>query len=393
MNSNARQARDEPRTGGSRFGFLVRPKRIGLATLLLLAGVGTLLLASIPYPHAGQPGQAPPPLGEEHPGAKNRLKLLIILLLLAGLSWVLILGIRYFLTKQSITQLMPPPVSGLFEGKARYLGSLEGVQRPLGVAVSNDGKIYVAESGGERMVRVFNRNGDEINALAPPGTETAARVPLYVAISPKNEIYVSDRSNRAIYIWAADGSYVGTFQPQSVPAEDWHPMGLAFDRQGNVYVTDVSPGKHRVMVFDSSGALKLEFGKEGKEEGDFWFPNGVAVDGAGRIYVADGNNGRLQAFDAEGSLLYIIPRGFASGDLGMPRGVALDSHDRLFVVDTSANSVMVYDISGDRPDFIHGIGESGTGDGQLNYPNGVAIDGSRIYATDRENSRVQIWDY
>ena len=390
MNSNdTRQDRGELRAGGSRFGFFRRPKGIGPATLLLLAGVGALLLASIPYPHAGQPGQVPPPLGEERPAGKNRLKLLIILVLLAALAWVLMLGIRYFLTKQSITQLTGlPPIAGLFEGQPRYLGSLEGVERPLGVAIK-DGKIYVTESAGERMVRVFNRDGDEIAALAPPGAEFAYRVPLYVAISSKNEVYVSDRANRAVHIFSADGSYAGTFQPQSVPAEDWHPMGLAFDRKGNLYVTDVTEGKHRVMVFDSTGALKLEFGKEGKEPGDFWYPNGVAVDGEGRIYVADGNNGRLQAFDAEGSLLYIIPRGFAKGDLGMPRGVAVDSKDHLFVVDTSAHMAKVYDVSGDTPDFLVDI----DGDGDFRFPNGIAIDGSRIYVTDRENSRVQIWDY
>jgi DNA-binding beta-propeller fold protein YncE len=362
--------------------------------MLLLAAAGALLFASIPYPQTGQPGQ-PAPFGEGSPASKNRLKLLIILVLLAALGWVLMLGIQYLLTRQSITQLtgVPPPIGGLFEGQSRYLGSLEGVQRPLGVAVSDDGKIYVSESGGEGMVRVFNRDGDEIAALAPPGAEFSYRVPLYVAISPKDEIYVSDRFNRAIYIWAADGSFVGTYQPQSVPAEDWHPMGLAFDRQGNFYVTDVTPGKHRVLVFDSSGALTLQFGKEGQEEGDFWYPNGIAVDGDGRIYVADGNNGRLQVFDAQAGLLYLIPRGFASGDLGIPRGVALDGDGHLLVVDTSAHAVKVYDISGDRPDFIRDIGESGSGDGQLRFPNGVALADGKIYVTDRENGRVQIWSY
>jgi DNA-binding beta-propeller fold protein YncE len=144
------------------------------------------------------------------------------------------------------------------------------------------------------------------------------------------------------------------------------------------------------MVFDSSGALKLEFGTEGKEPGDFWYPNGLAVDGDGRIYVADGDNGRLQVFDAEGSLLYLIPRGFASGDLSMPRGVALDGDDHLLVADTTAHSVKVYDVSGDRPDFLLDIGAD---NGRFRYPNGIAVAGGRIYVTDRENSRVQIWDY
>jgi len=393
MTSNhTHQAQDEPRPSGSRrLGLRPKLKGIGLVTMLL-AGLGALLFASIPYPHAGQPGQ-PPPLGGDSEASKNRLvKLLIVLVLLAALAWVLFLAIQYLLTRQSITQLTGlPGIGGLFEGQPRYAGSLQGVERPLGVAVSSDDKIYVSESAGERMVRVFNRDGDEISAFAPPGTETAARVPLYVAISPEDEIYVSDRFNDAIYIWAADGSFVGTFEHQSVPAEDWHPMGLAFDEEGNLYVTDVTPDKHRVMVFDSSGALKLEFGKEGNGPGDFWYPNGIAVDGDGRIYVADGNNGRLQVFDAQGDLVYLVARGFASGDLGMPRGVALDGDGHLFVADTSAHTVKMYDISGDRPEYLRDIGESGTGSGQLRYPNGLAVADGKIYITDRENGRVSIW--
>jgi DNA-binding beta-propeller fold protein YncE len=147
------------------------------------------------------------------------------------------------------------------------------------------------------------------------------------------------------------------------------------------------------MVFSPSGELRLQFGSEGKEEGQFWFPNGIAVDDRGRIYVADGTNGRLQVFDKAGKLLYIIPRGYASGDLSMPRGVALDGDGHLLVADTSAHTVKVYDVSGDQPDFIRDIGVNGSGDGEFRFPNGVALADGKIYVTDRENGRVQIWSY
>jgi DNA-binding beta-propeller fold protein YncE len=328
-------------------------------------------------------------------GRQKWVKVAIVLLLLAGLAWVLLLGVQYFLTGRSITQLPGlPGLSGLFKQPAHYESSLYGVQRPLGVAVGADGNVYVTESDGERKAHVFNRAGQEVLSFAPPNTEIPSREPLYIAISPKNEIYVSDRFNRAIYIWAADGSLAGTYQPQSVPAEDWHPMGLAFDSAGNLYVTDVTPEKHRVMVFDKTGALKLQFGSQGSADGQFWYPNGIAVDGKGRIYVADGDNGRLQVFDAAGKHLFNISRGYATGDLAMPRGVAIDDQNhRLLVVDTSADTVKVYDISGDSPRFLSDFGESGSGDGQFRYPNGVALASGKIYVTDRENGRVQIWSY
>src|SRR3972149_2200013 len=85
--NDTRQARNEPRTTGSRSGFLPRPKGIGPVAMLLVAGLGALLFASIPYPHAGQPG-LPAPFGEHPPGrpaSRTRLKLLLVLLLPAGL--------------------------------------------------------------------------------------------------------------------------------------------------------------------------------------------------------------------------------------------------------------------------------------------------------------------
>ena len=343
-------------------------------------------------PGSGLPQGGGPP---NTMGWPSWVKLVILLILLIALGWVLLLISQYCQTGDRISDLpgVPPPIAGLFGDEAEYRGELSGIARPLGVAMSEDGRIYVTESAGERMVRVFDRNGKQVAAFARPDSDVLDRVPLYVAISPAGEVYVSDRPNRAIYIYSPDGDYIGTFEHKSVPAEEWQPMGLAFDDEGNLYVTDVTENQHRVLVFDPAGELRLQFGSEGKEEGEFWFPNGIGVDERGRVYVADGTNGRVQVFDRAGKLLYVIPRGYARGDLSMPRGVALDGDGPLLVADTSAHTVKVYDVSGDQPDFIRDIGTSGTGDGQFRFPNGVALADGKIYVTDRENGRVQIWSY
>ncbi|HEU4760100.1 MAG TPA: 6-bladed beta-propeller [Dehalococcoidia bacterium] len=339
-------------------------------------------------PESGLPPGGP---GTPASGRSNRIKLVILLILLAGLGWVLLLVAQYCQTHKPLGQLPVVPVAGLGGPKFAYSGSLDGVQRPLGVAVSGDGTVYVAETDGDRMIRMFDSKGRQAGAFAPPDTTIPGRVPLYIAVSPKGEIYVSDRERRTIDIFSPKGDYVGAFKPQSIAPEEWHPMGIAFDQRGNVYVTDLPENKHRVLVFDSSGALKRQFGSQGQERGQFWFPSGIAVDGQGRIYVADGDNGRLQVFDPQGNLLYVIPRGYAVGDLSLPRGVAV-TKDRLFVADTSAHVVKIYDISGEEPRFLSNVGDS-AGKAQFRFPNGVALAGNRIYVADRENDRVQIWSY
>ncbi len=328
-------------------------------------------------------------------GVREWMKLVIALVFVLALAWVALLATQYFLTGKPIGDLpgVPPPVANLLERPPRYVNSFYGVQRPLGVAVAPDGKIYVTESGGERKVHVFNSSGKEISSFAPPDTEAPSRSPMYVAVSPQGQIYVSDRDAAAIDIFAPDGSMQGKVASPLAEDDPWHPLGIAFDQSGNLYVTDVTPERHRLLVLDAEGKLKMQIGKQGNAAGDFWFPNAVAVGEEGQIYVSDSNNGRVQAFDSAGNFLWAIGRGMAKGDLALPRGIGLDEENRLFVVDTSRQGVQVYDLSKKKPKFLYALGGEEGGGGFL-FPNGLALDGSgRIYVTDRENNRVQIWGY
>jgi len=369
-----------------------------------------------------QPG-GPPGNGPSAPaGWPSWLKLVIFLIILIALGWVILLTAQYCKTGDKISDLpgVPPPVAGLFgDASFEYVRSIDGLQNPMGVAVSQDGRIYVTEAGGERLVHIYNSRGRELGSFAPPGTEAPGRVPVYVAVSPSGDVYVSDRDSASIFVFSADGAPKGQVAP---PAgyEDWHPLGLAFDKTGNLYVTDVTPDKHRLMVLDLTPAsslgidptliharpegsiLKLSFGTQGEEDGQFWFPNGIAVDSQGRIYVSDSNNGRMQAFDKNGKLLFKIGRGMSRGDLSIPRGIAVDSDGRLLIVDTYRGAVQAYEISksagsdseGAPVKFAGAFSES-LGDGVFFlYPNGLALDGKdQIYVADRSNNRVQIWKY
>jgi len=352
-----------------------------------------------------QPAGGIPPGG---PGASRRgiwVKLTIVLLILAILAWVILLAADYLKTGQPITDLgpLPKPVADLlYKPSFRYVTSVEGVQSPLGVAIGKDGRVYVTESGGERKVHIFNSLGQEVGAFAPPATEVPDPVPVYAAVSPTTgDVYVSDRGAAAIFTFSADGAFQGAVTP---PAgfEDWHPLGLTFDEAGNLYVADVTPEKHRVIVLDPRGQLKLSFGSQGEEDGQFWYPNGVAVDSQGRIFVADSNNGRMQAFDMDGQFLFKISRGMSPGDLSMPRGIAVDSEGRLLIADTSRGAVQAYEISksaGSDPQsapvkFLGSFSGSGASGSFLQFPNGLALDGhGNIYVADRVNNRVQVWKY
>lgn len=63
--------------------------------------------------------------------------------------------------------------------------------------------------------------------------------------------------------------------------------------------------------------------------------------------------------------------------------------DTLYVSDVGANLIRVYQVSGGGLLFLRNIGAPGSGDGQFNGPEQVAIVGTDLFVTDFGNNRVQ----
>ncbi len=367
--------------------------------------------------------------------------------LLVVLISVSALFVRYVRKPAPLPELIGPQLAVNYP--PHYLSSIYGAEKPVGVAVSPDGqRIYVAESGGERAVRVFDRAGKEIGQLVPPGVDAGERSPVYVATDNAGRVYVTDRMQFAIYVYGSDGAFLdailapdltlsgyagravgapvvaqnvaynayrptiayrpadGTQQALPLPQLPvWAPLGIRIDRTGALLLTDVPNGRHRVRIWNISrlagGAPWSDFnptesqlGASGQDNGQFLFPNSAVTDSTGRIFVSDGNNGRIVVWDRNGSFLFNFGRGMADGALNLPRGLFMDGRDRLHVVDAVGQSVHVYDVSRAEPAFLYSFGDVGAGDGQFDFPNDIAMDASgRLYIADRENNRIQIWSY
>jgi hypothetical protein len=74
-----------------------------------------------------------------------------------------------------------------------------------------------------------------------------------------------------------------------------HPLAVAVDNAGRVYVVD--EWNNRVQVFDSTGAYLTTIGGSwGAHTGELRGPSGIAIDSAGNVYVTDRDNHRIQKF-------------------------------------------------------------------------------------------------
>lgn len=320
---------------------------------------------------------------------KRIILLTLLLLLLAGLA----LATYYFVKNRALPPVsLGAPVAGL--SPPEYLFSITGAgasqfQRPAGVAVAADGRVYTVDSG-KRRVSVFTRSGSYLFSFSKID-QGVLRAPVSVAIRG-SEVWVTDRRFKSIYIYNLEGKYLRRFQPKGEPKFAWGPLAIDFGPDGGLRATDVgTTSRHRIVFFSADASRTVVRGKTTQaaspedSPGEFFFPDGIAVSSDGRVFVADSNNRRVQVFSPSGEFKYFIDTS------GIPRGVAIDTKQHLYVVDAVAHVVDIYDLSGKR---LAQFGSRGFGPGQFNYPVDVAIDGSqRIYVTDRENNQVQVWGW
>ena len=365
----ARRANVGPRraAGFAAFGFVVT----------LLAAGGALLLARVGHgPRAASQRSLSWRRAKTTLGRAAGLAALVVIVALVGAAAALV---STRVDERPLAGASPPD-----EAPQVTLGTkatLDSLERPLDVAVDAEGRLYVLGGRGQRWVWSFDPSGKPLSAFEVPGTPGGLG-PAYLAVGPDGLIYIGDRASASVLVFDGEGRMVR--QLTSPLNDGWLPLGVAFDAAGNLYVTDVTPGRHRVVKLGGYGKVVWTVGSQGSGPAQFSFPSEVTVDGQGRVYVSDSNNGRVQVLDASGAFLQVLPEGDRSLD---PRGLALDG-TRLYVVSTSRHEILVYDVSAEPRLVSSPDGSASLG---LRYPNGATVGlQGRLYVADRGSNRVAV---
>ncbi len=169
------------------------------------------------------------------------------------------------------------------------------------------------------------------------------------------------------------------------------PGGVAVNADGVGVVADRT--NERILRFQRGERIEFlgSFGERGEEDGQFLEPSGVAIDGDA-IFVTDADRHRIQRFDLQGNF-EAAGGSFGSGlgQFDSPQGIAIDPPTgELFVVDTFNHSVQRL-----AADFspLSRIGREGNGNGEFSFPSGIAIDGDGdLVVADVLNHRIQVLD-
>ena len=300
---------------------------------------------------------------------------------------------------------------------------------PVEVAVGS-GNLYIADFNNHRVRRV-NSSGT-VTTVAGTGTAgysgdggpaTSAEIdfPRGLAVDADGNLYIADYSNDVVR--EVDGSgtittVAGTGTAgysgdggDATAAELDGPRTLAFDSDGNLYITDSLNNVIRKVgpsgtITTVAGTGTAGYSGDGGDAtaAELNQPWGVTLDASGNLYIADTLNNVVRRVNTSGTITTVAGTGTpgntgnggpaTSALLNMPRGLAV-THGNLYIGDEANCQVRRVDGSGTITAFAGTgacafSGDGGPATSAGTNPLGIAVDAQgNIYIADSANSRVR----
>jgi DNA-binding beta-propeller fold protein YncE len=254
----------------------------------------------------------------------------------------------------------------------------ENFVESAGIAVNSRGHIYVFHRGKHPLME-FDATGGFIRSIADDLFVSAHAV----RVDASDNIWTADVGSHVVLKLSPEGRVLLALGRMRIPGDDVahfnQPTDVAFDRAGNIYVTD-GYGNSRVLKFDKYGNFLTGWGMKGSAPGQFDLPHTIAIDGD-LVYVGDRENARIQIFDTNGRFLK------EWRDVGHPFGLFVTPDHAIYMSDAIAGRILKLSTEGG----IIGIyGEHGRGPGRLGDPHQLTVgkDGS-IFTANVVNWRPQ----
>ena len=327
-------------------------------------------------------------------------KLVVALILLVLLS-----GAIAFLVYRYLHKPFPTLV-----GWKAYVTTVAGDGSPLelsdpsGVAVGDDGSIYMTDAGEHNRIQKIAPDG-KITRIAggPEGSgdgvfdKALFNSPSGLAILPGGDLIVADTGNnciRRVPVRGETSTVAGDGKPgyadgPARAAQFNGPIGVAVDTRGNIYVADSYNDRIRMITPEGQVSTVAGKGSPGYADGDrstalFDTPSGIVVANDNSLIVADTGNDRLRRISAEGNVTTL-----PATDLSSPVGVAITHDNFLYVTELDRSRVVQVAPDG----TTHVIAN----DAGFNQPTGIAIDPNgrgpaKLYVADSGNYLVRKLD-
>ena len=301
-----------------------------------------------------------------------------------------------------------------------------------GITLDNKGNMYIAmrehniisriDTKG-MMTRYAGSGQSGFSGDGGPAANASFRVPAGLAFDPEGNLYIADRENHRVrkvdtkgnistFAGIGEAGFSGDEGP-AVKAMLNLPSGVVVDKKGNLYISDRS--NDRIRVVDKKGVIRTYAGSGvAGFQGDAGpalkaqldKPFGIALDETKNLYIADRNNNRVRKVSPDGIITTVAGDGgfFFMGDNGpayrasvaAPTGVALDSKGNLYIADRNNNRVRVVDRTGMIRTVVGTGQQDYNGDSEvaretnLYLPFGLTVDSNdNLLVIDRSHYRIR----
>jgi len=315
--------------------------------------------------------------------------------------------------------------------------SLQWQDQPLGsfrspqdLCVSPDGKLYIADTGNNRIVVLdddLKTVLQVIDGFEADGKKETFSAPYGVAVSENKQLYVADSQNHRIVVLELDGTFVKYVRdPQSEVLSDsfvFTPLKVSVDYADRVYCVaqNVFQG---IMVFTAEGDFTGFFGtisvkislwekfwrklatKEERSKQQLYIPTeftGIDVDDEGFVYASNKDTDGIQAvrrLNPRGE--DVIRKGLKEnlggdrffGTVGNYSGpsqivdVVYRDHGIYSLLDSRRGRIFTYDHEGN---LLYIFGGIGTQEGTFRVPAAIEQLGNRLLVLDSQQANVNIF--
>ncbi len=288
----------------------------------------------------------------------------------------------------------------------------ETLSSPSDIQVTDDGLVYVADSGNARIV-VGNLEGDLVRTF---GEGTLVN-PQGLYVTDDGLVYVADRDAGQIYIFDEEGALAGSYGKPTSPLYgdlSFLPIKIVVNDAGIMFVICESNTNGIVEISPTEGGTFLGyFGTNYASQSLTTIiyrailtdaqrakmvsnipatPTNLGIDDKGLIYTVTRGNETytLKLLNIAGTNVMGEDKNNTYADT--PVDVAAGNHDNVYVVDQQGY-IFEYNNNGEML-FVFGGPDDGTQRvGLCSMVSGIAVDSEdRIYVLDSDKCQIQVYE-